>query len=92
MYNPKPEDTSEVVLTEEILKLTEAIAKNTHENWSKGKLAEGWVYGDEFNEDKKTHPCLKEYEKLTESEKEYDRVTAMETIKLLVKMGYKITK
>ena len=92
MYVPKPEDTSNVVLSKEILDISEIIAKNTHENWAKNKLDDGWIYGKVLDEDKKTHPCLVEYEKLSEEDKDYDRTTAIETIKLLVKMGYKITK
>ena len=92
MYIPKPEDTSDVFLSQEILDMTEVIAKNTHENWAKNKLEDGWVYGAELDDDKKTHPCLIEYEKLSEEDKDYDRTTAIETIKLLIKNGYKITK
>lgn len=92
MYIPKPQDTSEIILSKEIEELTEIIAKNTHENWSKNKLEDGWVYGDTLDEKKKTHPSLTFYENLSEEEKDYDRTTAMEAIKLLIKMGYKITK
>ncbi len=92
MYIPKPEDTSDVLLSQEILDMTELVAKNTHENWAKNKLEDGWVYGEELDDDQKTHPCLIEYEKLSEEDKDYDRTTAIETIKLLIKKGYKITK
>ena len=92
MYIPKPEDTSGVTLSKEILDITEVIAKNTHENWAKNKIEDGWVYGKELDEVMRTHPCLTEYENLSEEDKEYDRVTAMEAIKLLLKMGYKIIK
>ena len=92
MYIPKPEDTKNVILSEEIKNLTEIIAKNTHENWAKNKIDDGWEYGEILNHEIKTHPCLVEYEKLSEEDKNYDRVTAMEAIKLLIKMGYKITK
>lgn len=81
-----------MTLSKEILDITEVIAKNTHENWSKNKIEDGWVYGDELDKVKRTHPCLTEYENLSEEDKEYDRVTAMEAIKLLLKMGYKIIK
>ena len=92
MYVPKPQDTSDVELSREILEMTEQIAKNTHENWAKSKIEDGWVYGQELDDAKKTHPCLIEYEKLSEEDKDYDRTTAMEAIKLLIKNGYKITK
>lgn len=92
MYIPKPEDTKDVILSEEIINLTEIIAKNAHENWAKKKIDDGWKYGKELDKEAHTHPCLVDYERLNEADKEYDRVTAMEAIKLLLKLGYKITK
>ena len=92
MYTPKPIDTTDVVLDEEILELCEQLAKNTHEVWSAGRIADGWTYGKVRDDAKKQHPCLIEYEELPESEKEYDRRTAMETLKLIKKLGYKIEK
>ena len=92
MYEPKPIDTSSVVLPGELIRLTEKIAENVHENWSAGRIADGWVYGPDRNDEKKTHPCLIPYDQLSEGEKEYDRNTAMETLKLIVALGYKIEK
>ena len=91
-YIPAPLDTSDVVLDSQLLALTELLAKNTHENWSQGRLSQGWAYGPERNDEKKTTPCLVPYEELTEEEREYDRVTAMQTLKLIVKLGYRIVK
>ena len=92
MYKPKPVDTSDVLLDEELLKLTEEIAKNVHDVWAVGRINEGWVYGEVKDNTNKTTPCLVEYEELSESEKEYDRNTALETLKLIVKLGYEIKK
>ena len=39
----------------------------------------------------KLTPCMVEYDELPESEKEYDRNTSLETIKLILKLGYTIT-
>ncbi|MCD8149438.1 MAG: Ryanodine receptor Ryr [Clostridiales bacterium] len=92
MYEPKPIDTSDVILSKEIISLTEKIAENVHDIWAAGKITEGWTYGIEKNSTMKTTPCLVPYSELPESEKEYDRNTAMETIKLIVKLGYQIRK
>ena len=92
MYQPKPIDTSHVRLPEELLELTELIARNVHENWAVGRIAEGYVYGETRDDKKKTTPCLVPYEQRSESEKEYDRVTAMETLKLITALGYRIEK
>lgn len=91
-YEPKPIDTSDVQLPPELLELTEEIAENVHEVWSAGRIKEGWVYGMERNDAKKETPCLVAYDELSEIEKEYDRNTAMETLKLILKLGYKISK
>ena len=92
MYNPKPIDTKDVVLPEELETLIERIAENVHDIWAVGRIAEGWVYGEQKNNEKKTNPCLVPYSDLPESEKEFDRNTALETLKLVTKLGYKIEK
>ena len=92
MYNPKPVDTSDISLPEELLALTEKIAENVHDVWAVGRIAEGWTYGEKKDAEKKTTPLLIPYDKLPESEKDYDRNTAFETLKLIIKMGYTISK
>ena len=89
-YNPKPIDTSDINLPEELLALTERIAENIHDVWAVGRLQQGWTYGPIRDDAKKETPCLVPYSELPESEKEYDRNTAMETLKLIIKMGYSI--
>jgi hypothetical protein len=90
MYTPKPVDTKKIHLPESLLELTEKIAENAHENWAANRMKEGWIYGPERNDGDKTHPCLIPYEDLPESEKEYDRQTALETLKVITAMGYEI--
>jgi hypothetical protein len=91
-YNPKPIDTTDVELPEEILQLSELIAENIHDVWAIGRINEGWVYGEVKNSEAKTTPLLVPYSQLPESEKEYDRNTAFETLKVIAKLGYKISK
>lgn len=91
-YRPEPKDTSKVVLSEELLALTEQIAENVHDVWALGRIREGWTYGEVRDDKKKTTPCLVPYGELSESEKEYDRNTALQTLKLIVSLGYRIEK
>lgn len=91
MYEPKPIDTSDVILPEELLRLTEKIAENVHDVWAASRIAEGWIYGTKKDAEKKVTPLLVPYADLPESEKDYDRNTALETIKLIIKMGYKVS-
>ena len=92
MYTPEPIDTSDVTLPESLVSLTEKLAENTHEVWAAGRIEEGWTYGPERNTENKTTPCLVPYSDLPDSEKEYDRRTAMGAIKLIIKLGYEIKK
>ena len=92
MYTPKPVKTDDVTLPEELLELSELIAKNTHEVWSEGRIRDGWRYGERRDDEAKTHPCLVPYEELSDEEKAYDRATSMETLRLVMKLGYKIVK
>ena len=92
MYKPKPINTEDVVLDDELLALTERIAKNVHDVWACGRILEGWSYGEVKDYEKKQTPCLVPYDQLPEIEKNFDRNTALETLKLIVKMGYTISK
>ena len=91
-YIPQPIDTSEVKLSTDLLELTELLARNTHEVWATQRIAEGWKYGAERSDTKKMHPCLVAYDNLPENEKEYDRNTAMETLKVIQILGFEINR
>ncbi len=92
MYKPNPIDTSDVVLSDELLALTEKLAENVHEVWSENRIKEGWTFGEKRNDEKKETPCLVPYSELSEIEKDYDRNTAMQTLKLILSLGYEIKR
>lgn len=92
MYIPQPEQTDDIILSTELNDLVEAMAKNVHEVWAESRILQGWSYGPERNDVLKHHPCLIPYEELPETEKAYDRDTAVGTLKLICKLGFKITK
>ena len=92
MYEPHPLDTSETQLPAGLAELTELIAENVHEIWAQKRISEGWTYGKERNDEQKTTPCLVPYGELPEEEKEYDRRTALESLKLVMALGYRIEK
>lgn len=91
-YTPRPVDTSHVVLSPELLELTERLAAHAHDVWAVGRLSQGWCYGTCRDDERKLHPCLVPYEELPESEKDYDRRAAMETLRVLVSLGYRIER
>jgi hypothetical protein len=66
------------------------MAKNVHEEWAAGRIKEGWKHGKCRDDQLKKHPTLIPYEKLPESEKEFDRRTVIAALSVLVKRGYTI--
>lgn len=91
-YTPAPLDIRDVVLPEALDELVEQMARNVHEVWSQGRISQGWRYGARRDDSLKTHPCLVPYEELPETEREYDRQTVVQTLKLILKLGFAIHK
>lgn len=91
-YVPHPIDVKDVSLDEDLLELSEAIAENAHEIWAYKRRFEGWTYGPERNDELKQHPDMIPYSELTEGEKYYDRDMALNTIRLVKKLGFNITR
>jgi ryanodine receptor 2 len=91
-YEPKPLDTSAVVLPPDVVALTERLAENAHEVWAVTRIKQGWTFGPVRDDANKKHPCLVPYADLPDSEKEYDRGTAMETLKAVLALGYVVSK
>ena len=91
-YVPHPIDLSDVELSEDLNELREAIAENAHEVWAANRQRDGWTYGPQRDDRLKQTPNMVPYSELDDSEKHYDREMAMNTIKLLKKLGYDLVK
>jgi len=90
-YIPDPVRTSDIHLPGDLVALGEDLARNVHEVWAAGRIADGWTKGPR-NDDLKQHPCLVPYDELSEEEKDYDRRTSVETLKFILSKGYDIVK
>ena len=91
-YEPHPINVDSIPLDGDLEELQEAIAENAHNTWAEERIKQGWSYGKEWDETKKHDPSLVPYNSLPDSEKEYDRITAFNTIKLVKKLGFNIIK
>lgn len=91
-YQPKPIDTSNIKLPASLSSLLEQLAANTHEVWATQRIRDGWAHGSRRDDIRKQHPSLVPYDQLPESEKEYDRKTAGETLKVILHLGYAIVE
>ena len=92
IYEPSPIGLDDVELSEDLSELQEAIAENAHEIWAKNRRDQGWSYGPERNDQKKETSDMIPYCNLPETEKLYDREMAMQTLKLVKKLGFEIVK
>ena len=92
VYRPRPLRLDCVDIAPELLTLGESIAENAHEVWAAGRMNDGWTYGPERDDQAKQHPDLVAYSDLTESEKQFDRDMAFNTIRLVRKLGYDLVK
>ncbi|MCM1152656.1 MAG: RyR domain-containing protein [Muribaculum sp.] len=90
-YNPQPINVEDIDLDANLEELTEAIAENAHDIWARARMDEGWTYGPVRNDELKHHPDLIPYAQLPDSEKEYDRIMAMNTLRLVRRLGFDIT-
>lgn len=91
-YEPHPIDVDKIPLDGDLEELQEAIAENAHDVWAAARIKEGWTYGEERDDVNLKHPDLIPYTALPDSEKEYDRIMAFNTIKLVKKLGFDIVK
>jgi len=87
-YNPQKSDLDNIDLPDELIRLRESLAENVHDAWAAQRIEDGWTYGKIRDDSLKTHPGLVRYSDLSESEKEYDRITAEITIKSIISNGY----
>lgn len=92
VYHPQPFDNYTIPFPEELETLTEDLSKNVHEVWAARRMAEGWKYGPVRDDMKKEHPCLIPYENLSEEDKDYDRATALSTIRFILAKGYTLIR
>lgn len=85
----QPIDTSHIKLPAELEPLLEDLARNVHEVWAAGRIADGWTLGPR-NDEARTHPCLVPYDDLDEIEKDYDRRTSLQTLLFILASGFDI--
>ena len=92
IYQPQPIDVGDVAIEQSLNALVEALAENVHDTWARGRMDQGWTYGPARDDAAKKHPCLVPYADLPESEKAYDRNTAMATVQFILSKGFEIKK
>ncbi|XP_014837825.1 PREDICTED: ryanodine receptor 3-like isoform X3 [Poecilia mexicana] len=92
-FIPTPVETSQVVMPPHLEKVRDKLAENIHELWGMNKIELGWTYGKRIRDDnKRQHPCLVDFSKLPETEKNYNLQMSTETLKTLLALGCRIVQ
>ncbi|XP_051500982.1 ryanodine receptor 3 [Myxocyprinus asiaticus] len=86
-FIPVPVDTSQIVLPPHLENVRDKLAENIHELWGMNKIELGWMYGKVRDDNKRQHPCLVDFSKLPETEKNYNLQMSTETLKTLLALG-----
>lgn len=69
---PEWQQKSAIAGVEMHLANPDATPEQSHESWLKQKLADGWVYGEVKDAEKKEHPCCRPYDELPQEQKSKD--------------------
>ncbi|XP_044021701.1 ryanodine receptor 3-like isoform X8 [Siniperca chuatsi] len=92
-FIPTPVETSQIVMPLHLEKVRDKLAENIHELWGMNKIELGWSYGKRIRDDnKRQHPCLVDFSKLPETEKNYNLQMSTETLKTLLALGCRVVQ
>uniref|UniRef100_A0A673C6E5 Ryanodine receptor 3 n=1 Tax=Sphaeramia orbicularis TaxID=375764 RepID=A0A673C6E5_9TELE len=91
-FIPTPVETSQVVMPLHLEKVRDKLAENIHELWGMNKIELGWSYGKIRDDNKRQHPCLVDFSKLPETEKNYNLQMSTETLKTLLALGCRVVQ
>uniref|UniRef100_A0A3Q2ZUA4 Ryanodine receptor 2b (cardiac) n=1 Tax=Kryptolebias marmoratus TaxID=37003 RepID=A0A3Q2ZUA4_KRYMA len=90
IFTPSPVDTNKIVLPPQLEDIKEKMAENLHELWLKDKIEAGWTNGPVKDESKLHDPCVVEFSKLPEQERNQNLQMAQDTLKTLLAFGFHI--
>ncbi|XP_076604100.1 ryanodine receptor 3 isoform X7 [Chaetodon auriga] len=91
-FIPTPVETSQIVMPPHLEKVRDRLAENIHELWGMNKIELGWSYGKIRDDNKRQHPCLVDFSKLPETEKNYNLQMSTETLKTLLALGCRVVQ
>jgi DNA-binding NtrC family response regulator len=86
------DEVQAVTLPDEVMRLAEGLARHNHIVWMKRRISEGWTWGPTWDGENKQNPDLVDYDKLSDSEKQYSRDAAIGMLKAIIALGFAIER
>ncbi|XP_021563748.1 ryanodine receptor 1-like, partial [Carlito syrichta] len=91
-FDPRPVETLNVIIPEKLDSFINKFAEYTHEKWAFDKIQNNWSYGENIDEELKTHPMLRPYKTFSEKDKEIYRWPIKESLKAMIAWEWTIEK
>ncbi|XP_068106648.1 ryanodine receptor 1 isoform X3 [Hyperolius riggenbachi] len=91
-FDPKPVETLNVIIPEKLDGFINKYAEYTHDKWAFEKIQNNWSYGEQINEEAKTHPMLRPYKTFSEKDKEIYRWPIKESLKAMIAWEWMVEK
>ncbi|KAM9224986.1 ryanodine receptor 1 isoform 1-T1 [Dugong dugon] len=91
-FDPRPVETLNVIIPEKLDSFINKYAEYTHEKWAFDKIQNNWSYGENIDEELKTHPMLRPYKTFSEKDKEIYRWPIKESLKAMIAWEWTIEK
>ncbi|XP_074531886.1 ryanodine receptor 2 [Halichoeres trimaculatus] len=89
-FTPTTADISKVAFPLQLEDIREKLAENIHELRSMDKIDHGWTHGPVRDEVKRHDPCLVEFARLPEQERNQNLQMAQDTLKTILAFGFHI--
>lgn len=87
-FNPRPVETTRVNLNQSLESATNKFGEHYHDCWAMKKIEEGWLYGNNYDDDRKSHPSLKPYHLLDDKTKHRYTDPVRESMKAMLAWGW----
>ncbi|KAG9351877.1 hypothetical protein JZ751_023128 [Albula glossodonta] len=91
-FDPKPVETTNTIIPEKLDGFINKYAEYTHDKWAFEKIQNNWTYGEQLDENAKTHPMLRPYKTFSEKDKEIYRWPIKESIKAMIAWEWTLDK
>uniref|UniRef100_A0A4X2MA66 Ryanodine receptor 1 n=1 Tax=Vombatus ursinus TaxID=29139 RepID=A0A4X2MA66_VOMUR len=91
-FDPRPVETLNVIIPEKLDSFINKFAEYTHEKWAFDKVLNNWTFGENIDEELKTHHMLRPYKTFSEKDKEIYRWPIKESLKAMIAWEWTVEK